>query len=188
MCIDSVDWHVGAPVFFSVLSNAHTFKTGSLDRSSYGMLAKWEASGNCGSSTATVTSNEVPSICFIWVIEPASCALNDLTTLKAWDSIRTTPSELPRKTLSEPEHTQLISFRYNHKLWFRFERTILASKTDPFSPSSGGLTCDTSKKLNVFHYLEVSIRASSTRLEVLPMSRPFAHPQQCFWPLLIDGM
>lgn len=31
----SVDWQVGSPVFFTGLSSAHTFRTGSLDKSSY---------------------------------------------------------------------------------------------------------------------------------------------------------
>ena len=30
-----VDWQVGSPVFLTGLSNAHTFKTGSLGKSSY---------------------------------------------------------------------------------------------------------------------------------------------------------
>lgn len=69
-----VDKHRGAPVFFSVLSKAHTFKIGSFDKSS-----------------AMVTSRAVPSTCFICVIEPDSCALKVLTTLKAWDRMCTTP-------------------------------------------------------------------------------------------------
>lgn len=39
---------------------------------------------------------------------PVSCALNDRTTLKACDTMRTTPSELPKKMLSEPEMTDEI--------------------------------------------------------------------------------
>jgi hypothetical protein len=47
-CTVTVERHRGAPVFFSVLSSAHTFNTGSLGRSS-----------------AIVTRRDVPSICFI---------------------------------------------------------------------------------------------------------------------------
>jgi hypothetical protein len=41
-------------------------------------------------------------------MEPMSWALNDRTILKAWDNMRTKPSELPKKTLSEPVATQVI--------------------------------------------------------------------------------
>lgn len=91
LCTESVLWHRGMPVFFSSLSNAHTFRTGSLDRSS-----------------AIVTSSAVPWTCFIWVIAPVSCALNERTTLKACETMRTTPSALPKKMLSEPETADVM--------------------------------------------------------------------------------
>ena len=86
-----VDWQRGAPVFFSSLSRAQTFRVGSLERSS-----------------ATVTSKAVPGTCFMYRMEPVSWAWNSRTTLKALETMRTTPSWLPRKTLSEPEATLVI--------------------------------------------------------------------------------
>lgn len=56
-------------------------------------------------SSAMVTSNEVPWTCFMKVIWPVSCALNDRTILKDWERMRTTPSELPKKILSDPVAT-----------------------------------------------------------------------------------
>jgi hypothetical protein len=88
--------------------------------------------------TEIVTNNDVPSTCFICVIEPVSCAWKARRTLKEGETIRTVPSWLPRKRLSEPEQTQLIS---------------LLSKKDLLS-SSGGLTWLTSKKSNVFHCID----------------------------------
>ena len=92
LCTAKVDKHFGDPVFFSVLSKAHTFSTGSFNRSS-----------------DIVTNNDVPSTCFMRIIEPVSCALNDLMTLKAWERIQTWPSLLPRNKLSDPVQTQLKS-------------------------------------------------------------------------------
>ena len=51
-CMPIVHKHLGPPVFFSVLSSAHTFNIGSFDRSS-----------------ATVTSRAVSGICLICVID-----------------------------------------------------------------------------------------------------------------------
>lgn len=68
LCMPSVDKHFGAAVFLSVWSRAQTFNTGSFERSS-----------------EIVTRSAVPSSCFICVIEPVSCALKVLTTLKAWE-------------------------------------------------------------------------------------------------------
>lgn len=96
--IPNVDKHFGAPVFFSVLSRAHTFSIGSFDRSS-----------------DMVTSKAVPSTCFMCVMEPVSCALKVRTTLNAWDKIRTCPSLLPTKRLSDPEHTQLSSLLFSRQ-------------------------------------------------------------------------
>ena len=90
--MDRVDRHLGPPVFFSGLSKAHTFSVGSFDRSS-----------------AIVTRSAVPWTCFICVIEPASCALKLRMTLKAGERIRTWPSLLPMKRLSEPEQIELKS-------------------------------------------------------------------------------
>ena len=87
--------------------------------------------------TDIVTSSEVPSTCVMCVIDPVSCAWKARRILKDGETIRTVPSWLPRKRLSEPEQTQLIS---------------LLSKKDLLS-SSGGLTWLTSKKSNVFHYI-----------------------------------
>ncbi len=87
-----VDKHFGDPVFFSVLSRAHTFSTGSFSRSS-----------------DNVTSNDVPSTCFICVIEPVSWALKDLITLNACERIQTSPSLLPRNRFSDPVQTALTS-------------------------------------------------------------------------------
>lgn len=42
--------------------------------------------------TAIVTSSDVPSTCFIFVIAPVSCAWKDRTTLKADERMRTVPS------------------------------------------------------------------------------------------------
>lgn len=91
--------------------------------------------------TAIVTSNDVPSNCFMYVMDPTSCAWKLRTTLKAEDRILTAPSWLPKNRLFDPEQTQLISL---------FSRKDLVS-------SSGGLTWETSKKSNVFHYI-VSVR------------------------------
>ena len=87
--MDKLDKHFGAPVFFSVLSSAQTLSTGSFDRSS-----------------EIVTSSAVPSTCFICVIGPVSWALNVRTTLRAWERMRTWPSLLPIKMLSDPVQTQ----------------------------------------------------------------------------------
>ena len=54
-CTDNVDKQRGDPVFLSILSSAHTFKIGSL-----------------GKSSEMVIKSEVPSICFMCLIEPAS--------------------------------------------------------------------------------------------------------------------
>ena len=113
--MDSVDKHLGTS-FFSILSSAHTFNMGSLDRSS-----------------EIVTSRAVPLTCFMWVILPESWARKVRTTLKARDRIRTWPSLLPRKTLSDPEHTlensllcgvsqmngldKLLSMIVLHRIW-----------------------------------------------------------------------
>ena len=70
--MDKVDRHFGPPVFFSDLSNAHTFKEGSFDKAS-----------------AIVTKSAVPFTCDMCVMEPASCALKLRTTLKAEERIRT---------------------------------------------------------------------------------------------------
>lgn len=51
----SDDRHFGPPVFLSGLSSAHTFKIGSLERSS-----------------EIVTRSDVPSICLMWVMDPES--------------------------------------------------------------------------------------------------------------------
>lgn len=133
-CMLSVDWHVGRPVFFTGLSNAHTFNTGSLEISSYSKSDQYSFPMP-HVHTDIVTNKDVPSTCFMCVIEPVSCAWNVRRILKDGESMRTTPSWLPRKRLSEPEQTQLIS---------------LLSKKDRLS-SSGGLTWLTSKKSNVFH-------------------------------------
>ena len=131
----SVDKHFGAPVFFSVLSRAQTFSTGSFNRSS-----------------ETVTRSAVPSTCFMCVIEPVSCALKVRTTLKVWDRIRTWPSLLPMKRLSDPEQTQLRSLLLPRQYCSRQRvRTALTSNIEELSPSSGGLTSETSKKLKTFH-------------------------------------
>lgn len=84
-CTKTVDKHCGAPVFFSGLSRPQTFSTGSFRRSS-----------------AIVTNSDVPSICFICVIEPASCALNDRTILNEEETMWMTPSVDPRKRFAEP--------------------------------------------------------------------------------------
>lgn len=83
-CTDTVDKHFGPPSFFSV-SRAQTFSTGSFDRSS-----------------ATVTSNDVPPICFICVMDPASCALNERKTRKDEETMCTKPSTVPRKRFADP--------------------------------------------------------------------------------------
>ena len=83
-CTETVDKHLGPPLFVSV-SSAQTFNTGSLDRSS-----------------ATVMSSDVPSICLMWVMEPLSWALNDRTARKAEETIWTRPSEVPRNRFAEP--------------------------------------------------------------------------------------
>ena len=123
--MERVDWHLGWPVFFSVLSSAHTFRSGSVDKSS-----------------EMVTSSGVPSTCFMCVIGADSWAGKDRTTLNACERIRTTPSELPRKTLSEPEHTQLMSLfcARQDKAQVAGWRAPQTSKTREFSASSGSLT------------------------------------------------
>lgn len=87
-------------------------------------------------NTDIVTNKEVPSTCFICVMEPTSYAWKVRRILKFEDTIRTTPSSLPRKRFSDPEQTHLIS---------------LLSKNDRLS-SSGGFIWETSKKSNVFHW------------------------------------
>jgi hypothetical protein len=84
-CIDVVDKQRGTPVFFSVLSSAHTFSTGSLGRSS-----------------AIVISSDVPSICLICVMEALSAALKDRTILNPAEMMCTTPSVDAMKRLEEP--------------------------------------------------------------------------------------
>jgi hypothetical protein len=44
----------------------------------------------------------------MYVIEPTSWAWKERTTLKACDKMRTTPSALPTKMLSEPATTQVV--------------------------------------------------------------------------------
>jgi len=85
--------------------------------------------------TAMVTSNDVPSTCFMCAIEPTSCAWKVRRILKVDERMRTVPSWLPRNRFSEPEQQQLMS---------------LFSKKDLLS-SSGALIWLTSKKSNVFH-------------------------------------
>lgn len=91
-CTEVADKHRGSPVFFSGLSRAQTFNTGSLGRSS-----------------AIVTKSDVPSICLMCVMEPLSEALNDRTTLKLDDTIWTRPSEDPRKRFEEPVQMEATS-------------------------------------------------------------------------------
>jgi hypothetical protein len=66
-----VDWHVGRPVFFTGLSRAHTFRTGSLGKSSY-RISVFTPKYIAGIYTEIVTNKEVPSTCFICVIDPTS--------------------------------------------------------------------------------------------------------------------
>ena len=40
----------------------------------------------------------------MWVIDPASCALNDWTILNVDETIWTVPSVDPRKSVEEPVH------------------------------------------------------------------------------------
>lgn len=84
----------GPPVLFSVLSNAHTFSAGSVDRFS-----------------ASVMRYEVSGTWWIWDIVPSgvSEAVNVRTTFKALDSTRTVPLAEPRKRESEPVASDTIS-------------------------------------------------------------------------------
>ena len=84
--------HWGVFVFFSILSSAQTFSSGSDDKSS-----------------ATVTSNAVPSTCFICVTapDPGSYAAKVRTSLNAEERMWTRPSSVPRNRDSEPEVSDL---------------------------------------------------------------------------------
>src|SRR5580700_3984226 len=87
--------HFGPPVFFSVLSSAQTFSTGSLERSS-----------------AIVMRSDVFDTCLRCVIAAAaeSAALKKRMTLNAWERMRTTPLESPRKRVSPPVVRAVRSF------------------------------------------------------------------------------
>lgn len=116
---------VGNPVFFTGLSSAQTFNTGSLLRSSYYSSALFDTVHNVDSMlyatfhmpyaichdfhTETVTNKLVPSTWRIWVIRPVSWARKLLTTFQLGPIIRTYPLSLPRNKLSDPEHTLDIS-------------------------------------------------------------------------------
>jgi hypothetical protein len=91
----TVHRHFGPPVFFSILSRAQTFRTGSLERSS-----------------AIVMRKNVFGTCFSCTIDAAaeSAALNDRMTLKARERIRTFPLESPKKRLSAPVAIEARSF------------------------------------------------------------------------------
>lgn len=106
-------------VFFSNLSSAHTFKVGSLGRSS-----------------AIVTSNEVPWTCLMCVMAPVSWAWNERTTLKALDTMRMIPSALPRKRFSDPEATAVMFPLYGMSGSIRTNRRGSdTSKSDELSSS-----------------------------------------------------
>jgi hypothetical protein len=87
--------HFGPPVFFSILSRAQTFRTGSFERSS-----------------AIVMSRDVFGTCFSCVIDAAaeSAALNERMTLNARERMRTFPFESPRKRDSAPVARETRSF------------------------------------------------------------------------------
>ena len=91
----TVDKHFGPPVFFSTLSSAHTFITGSFDISS-----------------AIVTRKEVFGICLICMTEASgeSAALKVRTTLNARVRTLTRPLESPRKMDSDPVVREVRSF------------------------------------------------------------------------------
>lgn len=85
--IPTVHRHFGPPVFFSILSRAQTFRTGSLERSS-----------------AIVMRKEVFGTCFSCTIDAAaeSAALKERITLNERERMRTFPLESPKKRLSAP--------------------------------------------------------------------------------------
>lgn len=131
-----VDRQRGAPVFFSVLSSAHTLRIGSFSRSS-----------------AIVTRSAVPSSCLTCTIDPVSDALNDRRTLKPEEMMWTKPSVVPRKRFAEPVQSDEISDCVPIIPISRLEngegrgwRTLKFDKL-----SSGSFTGVTSKKLNAFH-------------------------------------
>ena len=96
----TVHRHFGPPVFFSVLSRAQTFSTGSLERSS-----------------AIVMRSDVFGTCLRCVIAAAveSAALKERMTLNARERMRTTPLESPRKRVSPPVAREVRSF-YSKRL------------------------------------------------------------------------
>lgn len=86
--------------------------------------------------TPTVTSKLVPSTWRMWETRTFSWAWKLRTIRQLGPTMRTWPSELPRKRLSEPEQTLDIS---------------LPSKKARVSSSSASLTWLTSKKSKDFH-------------------------------------
>ena len=95
-------WHFGSPLFFSTLSSAHTFSTGSELRSS-----------------VMVTSSGVPSTCFRCVtapplcVNPPSCVEKVRMILNVELTTWTLPSEVPRNRLSEPAVSVVMSAPYS---------------------------------------------------------------------------
>ena len=86
--------HFGPPVFFSVLSKAQTFKTGSFERSS-----------------AMVMRRDVFGTCFSCAIDAVaeSAALNERIALNARERMRTFPLESPKKMVSAPVAMEIRS-------------------------------------------------------------------------------
>ena len=130
--------HWGVFVFFSILSSAQTFRSGSDDRSS-----------------AMVTSKAVPSTCFMCVMgpDPGSYASKLRTSLKADERMWTRPSSVPRNRDSEPEASDLKLLPWDG---FSEPASSLAGTLTSKSWGSGRDTCVTSKKLKTFHCARVS--------------------------------
>ncbi len=93
-CTATLQRHFGAPVFFSVLSNAQTLRIGSVDRFS-----------------EIVTRKAVLGTCLKWVIDASgvSEAWKLRTTVKVRERTRTEPSEEPRKRASDPVVREIVS-------------------------------------------------------------------------------
>lgn len=147
----------GAPVFFSVLSKAQTFKEGSLDRFS-----------------DTVTRKGVSDSCLRCVMDAsaASEARKLRTTLRARERTRTEPSEVPRKRESEPVVNDTTSFCKQCQAEGHMAVLRRTSKIYDPSSSAGTGTCETLKKGNSFQL--VSAMASHTMELQVKAQEPMA--------------
>ena len=95
----TVQRHFGPPVFFSDLSRAQTFKTGSFERS-WAMEMRRDVFGTCFSCTIDAPAE--------------SAALKERMTLKARERMRTLPLASPKKRVSAPVAIE-VRLAFDHK-------------------------------------------------------------------------